>query len=53
MIIPFVRRRERGANEKWFLWGGGIALPAVTLTLLVPYVFTLGHETRRRRRPTA
>lgn len=51
MIIPFVRRRERGANEKWFLWGGGIALPAVTLTLLVPYVFTLGHETRASTTP--
>ena len=46
MLVPFVRRRERVANEKWFLWGGGIALPAITMLLLVPYVFTVGHETR-------
>jgi cytochrome c oxidase subunit 2 len=51
MLVPFVRRRERAASEKWFLWGGGIALPAVALTLLVPYVFTVGHETRAATTP--
>jgi cytochrome c oxidase subunit 2 len=50
MLAPFLRRRERRANQKLFLWGGGIALPALALTALVPYVLTVGHETRA---PTA
>jgi cytochrome c oxidase subunit II len=46
MLVPFLSRRERVVNRKLFLWGGGVALPAVTLTLLVPYVMTVGQATR-------
>ncbi len=46
MLAPFLRRREKAVNRNLFLWGGGVALPAVTLTALVPYVLTVGHETR-------
>jgi cytochrome c oxidase subunit II len=46
MLVPFLRRRAKPVNRRLFLWGGGVALPLVTLTLLVPYVMTVGHETR-------
>jgi cytochrome c oxidase subunit 2 len=51
MLSPFLRRRARRVNRKLFLWGGGVALPLVTLTLLVPYVLTIGHETRASTMP--
>jgi cytochrome c oxidase subunit 2 len=51
MLAPFLRRRERTVNRRLFLWGGGVALPLLTLTALVPYVFTIGHETRASLRP--
>ena len=46
MLVPFLGRRARPARRKLFLWGGGVALPLVSLTLLVPYVLSIGHETR-------
>jgi cytochrome c oxidase subunit 2 len=46
MLVPFLSRRERVVNRRLFLWGGGVALPAVALTALVPYVMTVGQETR-------
>jgi len=46
MLVPFLSRRERFVNRKLFLWGGGVALPAVALTALVPYVMSVGHATR-------
>jgi cytochrome c oxidase subunit 2 len=46
MLVPFVRRRAKPVNRRLFLWGGGVALPLVTLSLLVPYVMSVGHETR-------
>ncbi|AEG91704.1 Candidate Cytochrome c oxidase polypeptide II precursor (Cytochrome aa3 subunit 2) [Ramlibacter tataouinensis TTB310] len=46
MLVPFLRRRARPVNHKLFLWGGGVALPLLTLTLLVPYVLSTGQETR-------
>jgi len=46
ILLPFLRPRNRPANQKLFLWGGGVALPLVTLTALVPYIMSLGHETR-------
>lgn len=45
-VIPFVRRRERPVNRNLFLWGGGVALPLVTLTALVPYMMSVGHGAR-------
>ena len=51
MLVPFLSRGERVVNRKLFLWGGGIALPAVTLTLLVPYVMTVGQATRAATTP--
>jgi len=45
-LVPFLRRGERPVNRKLFLWGGGVTLPFVTLSVLVPYVMTVGHETR-------
>jgi cytochrome c oxidase subunit II len=49
MLVPILSRRERRVNGKVFLWTGA-ALPAAALTALVPYVLTVGHETRA---PTA
>jgi cytochrome c oxidase subunit II len=49
MLVPFLRRREGAVNHRLFLWGGGVALPLLTLTALVPYVMTVGHETRISR----
>ena len=51
MLVPFLSRRDRVVNRKLFLWGGGVALPAVTLTLLVPYVMTVGQGTRAATGP--
>jgi cytochrome c oxidase subunit 2 len=50
MLVPLLGRRERTAHRKLFLWGGGVALPLLTLSALVPYVFTVGQEMRA---PTA
>lgn len=46
MLVPFVHRRERRVNRKLFLWGGGVVLPTVTLSVLVPYVMTIGGHMR-------
>jgi len=51
MLLPFFRRRERPVNRKLFLWGGGVALPLITLTALVPYVFTVGQGMRASSAP--
>lgn len=51
MLVPFVRRRERQVNRKLFLWGGGVALPLLSLTLLVPYVFSVGQGLRASDAP--
>jgi cytochrome c oxidase subunit II len=45
-VAPFVRPGSGPVNRKLFLWGGGVALPFITLLILVPYVFTVGHEIR-------
>jgi cytochrome c oxidase subunit 2 len=45
-LLPVLRRRERRPHRELFLWGGGVALPLLTLTVLVPYIFTVGHGTR-------
>lgn len=49
-LVPFLHRRERPVNRRLFLWGGGVVLPFVILTALVPYVFSVGHETRASTR---
>lgn len=46
MLAPFLRRRERPVNRRLFLWGGGVALPFLTLIALVPYVMTVGRSAR-------
>jgi cytochrome c oxidase subunit 2 len=46
MLVPFVRPRSRPVNRHLFLWGGGVVLPFLTLTVLVPFVMKSGHETR-------
>jgi cytochrome c oxidase subunit 2 len=51
MLVPILRPRERPVNRNLFLWGGGVALPLLTLTALVPYVMTVGHETRAATTP--
>jgi cytochrome c oxidase subunit 2 len=53
MLVPFIRKRPRPANRRLFLWGGGVALPLVTLMALVPYVLTVGQETRASTAPEA
>jgi cytochrome c oxidase subunit II len=45
MLTPFLRKRERPINHRLFLWTGA-GLPALTLSLLVPYVLAVGQETR-------
>jgi cytochrome c oxidase subunit 2 len=47
MLRPVLRPSEGPVNRRLFLWGGGVALPLLTLTALVPYIMTVGHETRR------
>lgn len=51
MLVPFMRRRERTVNRRLFLWGGGVALPAITLSALVPYVMTVGGAMREPTPP--
>ncbi len=53
MLIPFFRRTERPVNRRLFLWGGGVALPALTLTALVPYVMVVGWQMRAPTPPEA
>jgi cytochrome c oxidase subunit 2 len=50
-LIPFLRWRERPVNQKLFLWGGGVVLPLLTLTALVPYIMSVGHEMRASTAP--
>lgn len=45
-LIPVLRPRERTIDRWLFLWGGGVALPLLTLSVLVPYEFTIGHGSR-------
>ena len=51
MLVPFVRRRGGGVNQRLFLWGGGVALPGVTVTLLIPFVLGAGEEMRASTAP--
>jgi cytochrome c oxidase subunit 2 len=51
VLIPVIARRDRAVNRRLFVWGGGVALPLVTLTALVPYVLSVGHETRAPTSP--
>ena len=46
MLIPFLRPGARRVSRNAFLWGGGVALPLVTVAVLVPFVLTVGQETR-------
>ncbi|MFL5541852.1 MAG: cytochrome c oxidase subunit II [Longimicrobiaceae bacterium] len=50
-LLPFLRPREGPVNRRLFLWGGGVVLPLVTLTALLPYVFSVGHGMRAPTRP--
>ncbi|MBV1796811.1 cytochrome c oxidase subunit II [Siccirubricoccus sp. G192] len=50
MLVPFLRRGEPRAVRKLFLWGGGVALPGLTLTVLVPFTLAAGDAMRA---PTA
>ncbi|HEU4698422.1 MAG TPA: cytochrome c oxidase subunit II [Gemmatimonadales bacterium] len=45
-LVPLFARRARAVDRRLFLWGGGVALPLLTLTALVPYVMRVGHESR-------
>ncbi len=45
MLVP-LRHRERQVDRRLFLWGGGVALPALALSALVPYVMTVGGQMR-------
>jgi cytochrome c oxidase subunit II len=51
IVLPFTSGRPRTANRRLFLWGGGVALPVITLSALVPYVLTVGHESRAATSP--
>jgi cytochrome c oxidase subunit 2 len=51
MLVPFVRRRDRQVDRRLFLWGGGVALPVLTLSALVPYVMTVGGQMRAPETP--
>ena len=45
-LAPFLRKEPRRANSKWFLWGGGVVLPATAIGFLMPHVFSIGQEPR-------
>ena len=51
MLVPFLRRREGGVNARLFLWGGGVALPGLTVTVLIPFVLGAGEEMRASTAP--
>jgi len=51
MLVPFLWRRERRVSRRLFLWGGGVVLPGLTLSVLLPYVFTVGGEMRASSAP--
>lgn len=51
MLVPVLRPRERRINRNLFLWGGGVALPLVSLSLLVPYVLGVGGDLRAGANP--
>lgn len=51
MLVPFLRTRAGPVNRRLFLWGGGVALPGLALSMLVPYVMSTGHETRTATAP--
>src|SRR4051794_38308394 len=50
MLVPFLSQRHRAKSHRVFLWTGA-GLPAVTLTVLVPWVLIVGQETRAPDRP--
>jgi cytochrome c oxidase subunit 2 len=50
MALPFLTARDRKASRRLFLWTGA-GLPALTLSLLVPYVLVVGQETRAPETP--
>lgn len=51
MLYPFLRRRRAPPSERLFLWGGGVALPSLTLAALIPYVLATGTEIRMPATP--
>jgi cytochrome c oxidase subunit 2 len=51
MLVPFLRRQERPVRRRIFLWGGGVALPGLTLTALVPFTLGAGEEMRAATAP--
>ncbi len=46
MLVPFLRRSHRPVRRRLFLWGGGVILPAVTLTALIPFIAMTGVSMR-------
>lgn len=46
IVVPFFGRGERAPRRNLFLWGGGVALPGLTLTALVPFMVGTGAEMR-------
>lgn len=46
MLAPFARRSHRPVPRRLFLWGGGVALPAITLTALIPFIAATGVSMR-------
>ena len=51
MLVPFLRRGEPRTVRTLFLWGGGVALPGLTLTALVPFTLGAGGEMRAATAP--
>lgn len=51
MLRALRPRPARAVNRTLFLWGGGVALPLVTLTTLVIYSLVVGRATRVERIP--
>lgn len=51
ILVPFLRRGERAPRRKLFLWGGGVALPGLTLTALVPFMVATGDDMRASPSP--
>jgi cytochrome c oxidase subunit 2 len=51
MLVPVWRGQRSAINRGLFLWGGGVALPGLTLAALVPYTMLVGGSMRQSTAP--
>ncbi len=51
MLVPLWRATQRPIHRGLFLWGGGVALPGLTLVMLIPYTNVVGGSMREPTSP--